>query len=116
MHVLKCRMDDFIANTCIVQMLPADQQNMATVYHYGYISEEALFAREAIRAAREGQTLEQAHARLQRLERRTFFAAINSYETFRDLAKSGRSCVCYIHICLSNYLSHIYMSTHATFM
>ena len=62
-----------------------------TVLDHGLVFEEAVVMREAIRAAREGNTIEQAIERCNNVTRRVFFCGMLSKMSFKLLALTGRA-------------------------
>ena len=79
-------------NCCdALEQLTPEQKEQVTVLDHGLVFGEGVVMREAIRAAREGNTIEQAIERCNNVTRRVFFCGMLSKMSFKLLALTGRA-------------------------
>eukprot|EP01048_Picozoa_sp_COSAG05_P001736 COSAG05_NODE_60_length_23142_cov_25.372130_13_plen_791_part_00 len=79
-------------NICeAVESLTPEQKARVSVYNHGFFLEDGVVVREALRACRDGNTIEEAVTRCDHVARRAFFSGIVSKQTFKNLAVSGRA-------------------------
>jgi len=73
-----------------VRKLPEEAQGRIHVYDSGYLGPNMLMAREAMRCAAAGMSLEEIMARVQRVEQRLFSFFVVDSDGLRNLAAWGR--------------------------
>ena len=73
-----------------VRKLPQEAQDRIHIYDSGYLGPNMLMAREAMRCAEKGMTLEEIMVRVQRVEQRLFSFFVVDSDGLKNLANWGR--------------------------